>query len=70
MIIACSAVGHLSAGIFELYRIGDDNGGNKWSRTRNIGVNTLAFRGPQHGAFFAVDADCVGLTAREAIPWA
>ena len=27
-----------------------------------MGVNTLAFRMPQHDAFFAVDADCVGLT--------
>jgi alpha-galactosidase len=30
-------------------------------------VNTLAFRMPQHNAFFAADADCVGLT--EAVPW-
>jgi alpha-galactosidase len=32
-----------------------------------MGVNTLAFRGPQNNAFFAVDADCVGLTKQ--IPW-
>ncbi len=32
-----------------------------------MGVNTLAFRMPQHNTFFAVDADCVGLTDR--IPW-
>ena len=32
-----------------------------------MGVNTLAFRGAQHGTFFAADADCVGLT--KAIPW-
>ncbi len=32
-----------------------------------MGVNTLAFRSPQQGAFFDVDADCVGLT--KAIPW-
>jgi alpha-galactosidase len=32
-----------------------------------MGVNTLAFRMPQHGAFFAADADCVGLT--NAVPW-
>ena len=32
-----------------------------------MGVNTLAFRMPQHDAFFAVDADCVGLT--NDIPW-
>src|SRR4029077_13232657 len=34
---------------------------------RKMGVNTLAFRLPQHNAFFAADADCVPLT-RE-IPW-
>ena len=33
-----------------------------------MGVNTLAFRMPQHEAFFAADADCVGLT--HDIPWA
>jgi alpha-galactosidase len=27
-----------------------------------MGVNTLAFRLPQHNAFYAVDGDCVGLT--------
>lgn len=30
-------------------------------------MNTLAFRNVQHANFFAVDADCVGLT--RAIPW-
>ena len=34
-----------------------------------MGVNTLAFRMPQHGAFFAVDADCAGQTAANSIPW-
>ena len=29
--------------------------------------NTLAFRIPQQGVFFDVDADCVGLT--NAVPW-
>ena len=32
-----------------------------------MGVNTLAFRLPQNGVFFAGDADCVPLT--HAIPW-
>jgi alpha-galactosidase len=31
------------------------------------GVNTLAFRAPQHNTFFALDADCVGITRQ--IPW-
>ena len=33
-----------------------------------MGVNTLAFRGAQHRAFYTADADCVGVT--NAIPWA
>ena len=32
-----------------------------------MGINKLAFRMAQHDNFFAVDADCVGLT--EQIPW-
>jgi alpha-galactosidase len=32
-----------------------------------MGINTLAFRMPQHGTFFDVDADCVGLT--NDVPW-
>ncbi|MCK7462063.1 MAG: hypothetical protein MZU84_08390 [Sphingobacterium sp.] len=70
IIIGCNTVGHLAAGLFEIQRIGDDTSGRDWARVRNRGVNTLGFRAPQHDAFFAVDADCVGLTEAEAIPWA
>ena len=70
LIIGCNTIGHLAAGLFELERIGDDTSGRDWIRVRNRGVNTLGFRAPQHGAFFAVDADCVGLTEAEAVPWA
>lgn len=66
-IIGCNTMSHLSAGLFELNRIGDDTSGNEWERTRKMGVNTLAFRGIQHDHFYAVDADCVGLTTK--IPW-
>ncbi len=62
LLIGCNTVGHLGAGLFELHRIGDDNSGRDWNRTRRMGVNTLAFRMPQHNAFFAADADCVPLT--------
>jgi alpha-galactosidase len=61
-IIGCNTFSHLSAGLFELNRIGDDTSGNEWERTRKMGVNTLAFRGIHHGAFYAADADCVGIT--------
>ena len=70
VLIGCNTIGHLAAGLFELQRTGDDTSGRDWARVRNRGVNTLAFRAPQHGAFFDVDADCVGLTEAEAIPWA
>ncbi|MFI5154335.1 MAG: hypothetical protein ACHQET_13430 [Chitinophagales bacterium] len=66
-LIGCNTISHLSAGLFELDRIGDDTSGREWARTKKMGVNTLAFRGIQHGAFYAVDADCVGLTKE--VPW-
>jgi alpha-galactosidase len=66
-IIGCNTVSHLSAGVFDACRIGDDTSGTDWGRTRKMGVNTLAFRGAQHGAFYAADADCVGVTNE--IPW-
>ena len=67
-LIGCNTISHLSAGIFELNRVGDDTSGNEWARTRKMGVNTLAFRGVQHGTFYAADGDCVGLTTK--VPWA
>jgi alpha-galactosidase len=67
VLIGCNTVGHLGAGLFELQRTGDDTSGRKWERTRRMGVNTLAFRLPQHGTFFAADADCVAHT--EHTPW-
>jgi alpha-galactosidase len=67
VLIGCNTVGHLGAGLFELQRTGDDTSGREWERTRKIGINTLAFRMAQHDTFFAVDADCVGLTNH--VPW-
>jgi alpha-galactosidase len=67
VIDGCNTVGHLCQGIFDVQRIGDDTSGRQWERTRRMGVNTLAFRLPQHGAFFTVDPDIVGIT--DAIPW-
>jgi len=67
-VIGCNTVSHLSAGVFELNRIGDDTSGKEWARTVKMGVNTLAFRIPQHNAFYATDADCAGVT--NDIPWA
>jgi len=67
LVIGCNTVSHLSAGVFDISRIGDDTSGRDWPRTRKMGVNTLAFRGAQHGAFYVADADCVGVTT--AVPW-
>jgi len=61
-IIGCNTMSHLSAGVFELNRIGDDTSGKEWDRTRKMGVNTLGFRIAQHNTFYATDGDCVGLT--------
>jgi alpha-galactosidase len=63
----CNTVGHLGQGIFDLQRTGDDTSGRQWERTRRMGVNTLAFRLPQHGTFYTLDADLVGIT--DAVPW-
>jgi len=66
-IIGCNTMSHLSAGLFELNRTGDDTSGKEWDRTRKMGVNTLGFRLPQHNTFYAADGDCVGLT--KDVPW-
>lgn len=65
-VLACNTFSHLSAGLFELNRIGDDTSGIEWARTRKMGVNTLAFRGMHHGIFYAADPDCVGVTNKVA----
>lgn len=66
LILGCNTVSHLSAGLVHIYRTGDDTSGYEWYRICKYGVNTLAFRLPQHNKFYAVDADCVGILE---IPW-
>lgn len=67
LILGCNTMGHLGAGLMHIHRTGDDTSGLEWERTRQIGVNTLAFRLPQHNTFYHVDADCVGITGQ--IDW-
>jgi alpha-galactosidase len=67
VLLGCNTIGHLGAGLFEIQRTGDDTSGRVWERTRRMGVNTLAFRLPQHGAFFSSDPDCAAHT--EKTPW-
>jgi alpha-galactosidase len=65
-LIACNALSHLSAGLTDYFRVGDDSG-NNWDRARRFGPNPFAFRLPQHQAFYAIDPDCIG-NLKE-IPW-
>ena len=67
LVIGCNTFGHLAAGLVELQRTGDDTSGRDFHRTRRMGVNTLAFRGPQHRAWFDLDADCAPITSE--VPW-
>jgi alpha-galactosidase len=67
LILGCNTIGHLGAGLMHMNRTGDDTSGVRWETTLRMGVNTLAFRMPQHRTFYDVDADCLGIT--EKIPW-
>lgn len=68
LIIGCNTISHLSAGLVHISRIGDDTSGREWERTRDMGVNTLAFRLAQNETFYMCDADCVGII-KDKIPW-
>ena len=65
-IIGCNTVNHLSAGLFEYCRVGDDSG-NNLERAMKFGCNPFAFRLPQHNTFYGADPDCVGNL--KDIPW-
>lgn len=67
MILGCNTIGHLGAGLMHMNRSGDDTSGKVWERTLRMGVNTLAFRLPQHKTFYDIDADCLGIM--ETLPW-
>jgi alpha-galactosidase len=67
IVIGCNTMSHLSAGLVDLQRTGDDTSGREWDRTRTMGVNTLAYRMPQHRQFYVADPDCTPITSR--LPW-
>ncbi len=60
LILGCNTISHLAAGYVHINRVGDDTSGKSWARTRQMGINSLAFRLPQNRAFYMIDADCVG----------
>ncbi len=68
LIIGCNTVSHLSAGLVQISRTGNDTSGKEWDSTKKNGVNTLAFRLAQNEAFYMCDADCVGILD-DNIPW-
>lgn len=68
MVLGCNTVSHMCAGLVEINRVGDDTSGKYWSRTRTLGINSLAFRLPQNKRFYMIDADCVGILNGN-IPW-
>ncbi len=68
LIIGCNTISHLSVGNVHIYRTGDDTSGLEWKRTKEMGVNTLAFRLAQNEVFYMCDADCVGIVG-DKIPW-
>ncbi|MFT3785113.1 MAG: hypothetical protein QM770_02970 [Tepidisphaeraceae bacterium] len=67
MLIGCNTVNHLAIGAVDIARTGDDVSGRDFATTLKMGVNSLAYRMPQQGRFFAADADCVPVT--QAVPW-
>ena len=67
VVLGCNTFSHLSAGIFEACRTGDDTSGQRWERTRKMGINCLAFRNAQNRAFYATDPDMAPLT--KDVPW-
>lgn len=60
-VIACNAIGHLSAGIHSLYRIGNDTSGRSFEWTRRDGINSV-MRLPLNNAFYNADPDCAAFT--------
>jgi len=62
-IIGCNVVGHLSAGIHSMQRVGQDTSGRSFEHTVRGGVNAM-MRLPMNESFFLIDPDCAAFTAR------
>lgn len=62
MVLGCNTIGHLSAGIHQLQRVGNDTSGRSFEWTRRYGIHSM-MRLPQNGNFFTVDPDCAAFTS-------
>ncbi len=62
-VIGCNVVGHLSAGIHSMQRVGGDTSGRSYEHTVRNGVNSM-MRLPQNGKFFMIDPDCAAFTEK------
>ena len=62
-VIGCNTVGHLTAGIHSIYRVGGDTSGRSFEWSRKNGVNSM-MRLPLNDAFYRVDPDCAAFTER------
>ena len=60
-VIGCNTIGHLTAGINSIYRIGNDTSGKAFEWTRRDGVNSM-MRLPLNGNFYLADPDCAPFT--------
>jgi alpha-galactosidase len=74
LIMGCNTLSHLSAGIMDIQRTGDDTSGKDWERTKVYGINPLAFRMMQHRhvrgkrcAAIMRDHRCEAVTAHEGL---
>ena len=61
-VIACNAIGHLTAGIHSVYRTGNDTSGRSFEWTRHA-LNTM-MRLPLNDSFYKADPDCAAFTDR------
>ncbi len=62
-VLGCGVVGHLSAGIHQMYRAGTDTSGRSFEWTVRNGVNSF-MRLPQNGKFHVTDHDCAAFTEK------
>lgn len=62
-VIGCNTVGHLTAGIHSIYRVGHDVSGRSFEWTRRDGINSV-MRLPLNNALYNVDPDCAAFTDR------